>query len=288
MAQFEETSIGFKTIFQQTFNDTGGGAKDHATLVNSANLSEKYVWLGNFPNVTEWVGDRDVKTLTDFGYSIVNKPFEQTITVSLDDIKYDRIGVHTAAIAQLGQNAKLFGAELVASVIIDGHAKPCYDGKNFFAVDHLVGETTYANRFVGELTEANLLAGITHLLSIKNSAGKTMRVKATKLVAGPLQLSTLIKLIDSPTLSAGVANPCYKIIEYEILPEITDKAWFLEDLSKVIKPYILQVAVDGEFEASNNHSFMKNAALFGTKSFMNAGYGLWQLACRFSGTATDL
>jgi phage major head subunit gpT-like protein len=48
------------------------------------------------------------------------------------------------------------------------------------------------------------------------------------------------------------------------------------------------VAVDGEFEASDNHSFMKNAALFGTKSFMNAGYGLWQLACRFSGTATDL
>ena len=48
---------------------------------------------------------------------------------------------------------------------------------------------------------------------------------------------------------------------------------------------IINCLKDGIFESSNDDKFMKDHALFGAKSFMNAGYGLWQLAYKFSGKA---
>ena len=284
MAHFEETAIGYKAIFQKTFNETGGGARDHATLVESNDLSEKYAWLGNFPNMKEWIGDRDVQALQDFGYYLENKLFEASITVPNLHIQYDKIGIYKPAIQQMAMDAKQFGGELVANVKIDGETGLCYDGETFFSANHTVGTDTYANLSLGELNEANLLAGIEYMMSIKTAKGKSLKIKPNKLSAGPTQFSTLKKLIDAPTLANGEANPCYKIVEFEILPEITDASWYLEDHTKAIKPYILQVAIDGKFEASNDDKFMKDAALFGTKSFMNAGYGLWQLAMKFSGT----
>ena len=93
MAHFEETSIGFKTIFQKTFNDTNSEAKRLATEVKSNDLSEKYTWLGNFPNMKEWIGERDVKALTDFGYALENKLFEASVTVPKIHIEYDKVGL---------------------------------------------------------------------------------------------------------------------------------------------------------------------------------------------------
>ena len=49
MAHFEETAIGFKAIFQKTFNDTKSHADVLGMQIPSTDLSEKYVWLGNFP-----------------------------------------------------------------------------------------------------------------------------------------------------------------------------------------------------------------------------------------------
>jgi len=284
MAHFEETAIGYKTIFQNTFNDTAGGARDHATLVESNDLSEKYAWLGNFPGMKEWIGDRDVQALQDFGYYLENKLYEASITVPNLHIEYDKINIYKPAIKQMAMDAKQFGGELVADVMIDGETGLCYDGQPFHSANHTVGTDVYANLSVGVLNEANLLAGITYMMSIKTAKGKSLKINPNKISAGPTQLATLKKLIDVETLDNGAANPCYKIVEYEILPEITDTSWYLEDHNKAIKPYILQVAIDGKFEASNDDKFMKDAALFGTKSFMNAGYGLWQLSMKFSGT----
>jgi phage major head subunit gpT-like protein len=285
MATFEETSIGFKTVFQKTFNETSNEASALATRVESSDLSEKYAWLGNFPNMTEWLGDRAIKQLKDFGYAIENKSFEATVTVKNKHIEYDKIGIYKPAIAQMAVNAKLFGAELVADVLIGGERGLCYDGKPFFATNHLSGTITYANKSKGVLNSTNILAGMALMESIKNESGKSLRVKPTILICGATNRANVINAIDKDRNANGESNVTYKIMDYMVLPEITDASWYMLDVSKPLKPLILQVAEDGIFEASNDHKFIKDAALFGVKSFMNAGYGLWQLAYKFTGVA---
>ena len=285
MAHFEETSIGFKTIFQKTFNDTNSEAKRLATEVKSNDLSEKYTWLGNFPNMKEWIGERDVKALTDFGYALENKLFETSVTVPNLHIEYDKVGLYKPAIEQMAINAKLFGSELVGDVLVAGTTGLCYDGKPFFANDHIIGTDTYANMSIGVLNSENIIAGRTFMQGIKNSSGKTLRVNPNLIVCGPSNLSNVITALQKEYKAGGETNTTYKMMDYLILPEITGNEWFMLDVAKPLRPFILQVAKDGLFEASNDDKFMKDHALFGVKSFMNAGYGLWQLAYRFSGTA---
>ena len=111
-----------------------------------------------------------------------------------------------------------------------------------------------------------------------------MRVKPNVLVYGPSSMAKAVRAVDKEYLAGGETNPTYKMFDQLMLPEIEGDEWYLLDTTKPLKPFVLQVAKDGIFESSNDDKFMKDHALFGTKSFMNAGYGLWQLAFRASGT----
>ena len=57
-----------------------------ATLVPSTTSEEKYGWLGKFTQFREWVGERQYQNLKAHDYSIKNKTFENTISVSRDEI----------------------------------------------------------------------------------------------------------------------------------------------------------------------------------------------------------
>jgi phage major head subunit gpT-like protein len=137
----------------------------------------------------------------------------------------------------------------------------------------------------GVLNSANLLATKKEMLEVKNEAGKTLRVNPNLIIAGPENLSNLVLAIDNQLAANGESNSTYKMFTYIILPEITGTEWYMLDVSKPIRPFILQIAEDVSFEASDDNKFMKDAALFGAKTFMNAGYGLWQLAYKRSGVA---
>ncbi len=286
MAHFEETAVGYKTIFQKTFNDTKSEARAIATEVKSNSLSEKYTWLGNFPTVKEWVGERDVKKFEDYGYALENKLFEATVTVPNTHIEYDKIGLYNPAIQQMAINAKQFPSQLVAALLLVGEDAikgKCYDGAAFFG-EHTIGSDTYTNLSTGkELNSENALAVESFMRSIKNDGGQSLNIAPTLIVCGPSNLANVIATVGKENLAGGEANPTYKRYEYLVLNEITDKSWYMFDNSKPLKALIIQIAKDGVFEASNDDKFMKDHALFGTKSFMNAGFALWQLAFKCKG-----
>jgi len=68
-----------RTGFKKTFEDAYASMKattfytDVSTIVPSTTASETYGWLGDFPDLREWVGDRVVKDMKESGYQIVNK-----------------------------------------------------------------------------------------------------------------------------------------------------------------------------------------------------------------------
>lgn len=201
----------FKTIFNQVFENTKSQYKVVAMEVPSTGRTENYKWLGNFPTMRKWLGDRVIKDLEGFSYTIENENFEATFSVDRNDLEDDLVGVYRPLAEGLAYEAKKHPDRLVFDLLKAGFSTECYDGQYFFDTDHPV-------------------AGA----SVSNSGG-------------------------------GSGDP-----------------WFLMDLSRPVKPIILQRRKPPEFVAldqpQDDNVFMRNKFLYGVDDRKNVGFGLWQLA----------
>lgn len=56
--------------------------KKIATIIQSASKSNTYGWLGKFPQLREWVGERVFKSISESSYVLENKKYEATLTSS--------------------------------------------------------------------------------------------------------------------------------------------------------------------------------------------------------------
>jgi phage major head subunit gpT-like protein len=181
-----------------------------AMMVPSEGRSVDYKFLGDFPMMREWVGERVIKDLSAFHYELVNKDYEATVEVDRNDIQDDQIGVYTPMIQGLGQAAKVHPDVLIFALLKLGFSTICYDGQYFFDTDHPVG------------------SGV-----VSNSGG------------------------------GGGAG------------------WYLMDLSRPIKPMILQMRKRPEFVAmdrpDDENVFMRKKFRYGVDDRKNVGFGLWQL-----------
>jgi phage major head subunit gpT-like protein len=201
----------FSTIFNQAFDAAPSFVDLVAMMTRSGGKSVDYKWLGDFPMMREWLGDRVIKDLSAFHYEIVNKSFEVTVEVDKDDVEDDEVGVYTPKFQMLGQSAKVHPDILVYALLASGFATVCFDGQYFFDTDHPVGDSTASND------------------------------------------------------GGGSGNP-----------------WYLMDLSRPLKPIILQRRKDPEFVAldqpTDERAFMRKKFIYGVDDRKNVGYGLWQLA----------
>jgi phage major head subunit gpT-like protein len=109
-----------------------------AMQVSSSTASNTYDWLGDFPNLREWVGDRVVKDMKENAYQITNKLFEATVGVARTAIEDDNIGTTGNRIRAMGQAAAQHPDLMIADLIKAGNTSLCYDGQFFFDVDHPV------------------------------------------------------------------------------------------------------------------------------------------------------
>lgn len=110
-----------------------------AMLVPSTTGEEKYAWLGAITKFREWLGERVYQNLKQSDYSVKNKTWENTVSVSRDIIEDDQYGVFKPVVQQLGQDAATHPDELVFELLQAGFATRCFDGQYFFDTDHPVG-----------------------------------------------------------------------------------------------------------------------------------------------------
>lgn len=148
-ANLNEIFTGFKAAFNTGFTNAKPDWQGVATPVPSSTKEEKYGWMGQFPKLREWMGDRQVQNLKTHDYSIKNRKFESTIEVLRDDIDDDTYGVYKPLMEEMGFAAATHPDELVFTLLTDGFVTPCYDGKNFFAGDHKVGKVNVSNTQAG-------------------------------------------------------------------------------------------------------------------------------------------
>ncbi|MFQ2769110.1 Mu-like prophage major head subunit gpT family protein [Aeromonas caviae] len=130
------------TGFKKNFEDAKGEAPTQyekiATVIKSTTKSNTYGWLGKFPSLRKWVGDRVIESMKTHGYQIVNEDFEATVAVDRNDIADDELGIYAPLFAEMGRSAGVHPDELCFGLLGAGFTTPCYDAQYFFDTDHPV------------------------------------------------------------------------------------------------------------------------------------------------------
>jgi len=112
-----------------------------SVLFDSDQESETYKWLGQAPAMREWIGGRHAKGFRENGLTIVNKKFEATLDIPVDWMRRDKTGQIDIRIAEMAQRAVGHYGKMLSSLILAGTTDLCYDGAEFFALDHNEGES---------------------------------------------------------------------------------------------------------------------------------------------------
>jgi phage major head subunit gpT-like protein len=107
-----------------------------ATLITSNSTSNTYGWMGSFPKLREWVGDRVFENIKKSSYVIENKKYESTINVKREDIEDDNLGMCPAMAKAMADEYISFINRNLATLLKNGFSTPCSDGKNFFDENH--------------------------------------------------------------------------------------------------------------------------------------------------------
>ncbi|WP_333501842.1 Mu-like prophage major head subunit gpT family protein [Kluyvera genomosp. 2] len=121
-----------------------------ATEVPSSAASNTYGWLSDLPEIKEWVGARQLAQLSQQGYTIPNKTWENSIRVKRESIEDDQIGQYSINAQAFGRQVSEFPDKLSFPLLVAGFNTLCFDGQNFFDTDHPMAGSTYSN-IVGDV-----------------------------------------------------------------------------------------------------------------------------------------
>lgn len=133
-----------RTSLKKTFDDAYKDMREETFYrtvcfeAPSTGASNTYGWLGSFPQMREWIGDRVLRSLKEHSYEIRNKLWESTIDVLRTDIEDDNLGMYTGLTQGLGEEAAVHPDRLVGGLLPAGLTALCYDGQSFFDTDHPV------------------------------------------------------------------------------------------------------------------------------------------------------
>jgi TP901 family phage tail tape measure protein len=127
---------GYKAVYSTAFEATPALYDKVAMTVPSSTGQEEYGWLGQFPQLREWIGERHIKNLKSHGFTIKNRDFESTVAVARNDLADDRVGIYTPMFKEMGRTAKIHPDTLVFGLLKAGFATNGFDGQYFFDTDH--------------------------------------------------------------------------------------------------------------------------------------------------------
>lgn len=295
-----KSSIGaifltLKTTFNKAFEAAPTIWEKIAMKVPSSTGQNDYPWFDLFPKMQRWVGDKAVKSLRAFKYTLVNEDFEATVEVDRNDIEDDNLGIYAPMAQGAGHSAKQWPDELVSGEAVNGaFENECFDGQYFCDTDHPVINSAGVSSSVSNkgtaalsistqaLAIASFGAGRAAMAAFKDNEGRPLGVRPNVLMVGPALEDTARALMTVDKLEDGKPNLYKGACEVVVNPWMTSTtAWFLLDTTKPVKPFIFQERKAPVFVSQTDMNadgvFMRKKYKFGAESRGVAGYGFWQL-----------
>lgn len=289
--------LNLKTTFHKAFDAAPSTWPKIAMKVPSTAGQNDYAWLANFPRMRKWVGEKMIKALEGFKYTIVNDDWEATVEVDRNDIEDDQLGIYAPQAQMAGFSAKQLPDEIVYDLVNSGFTAKCYDGKAFFATDHKVGKNTFSNKGTAALTIATLAGAMasygaarTAMKKFADEDGRPLNIIPNILLVGPALEDIARALVTVDKLEDGKPNPYKGTAEVVVDARLTsDTAWFLLDTTKPVKPFIYQERKAPSFVSQTSLEaddvFTRKKYKFGAEARAAGGYGFWQMAYGSTGAA---
>lgn len=286
--------ISLKTTFNNAFGAVESIWPQVAMKVTSTSGSNDYKWLSKFPKMQRWVGDKKIKALEAFKYVIENEDFEATVEVDRNDIEDDNLGIYSTQAQGAGESAAQLPDELVFEAINGAFTGLCFDGQFFVDTDHPVKNPvtgavdSVSNKGVAVLSAAtqaaamaSLGAAATAMGMFKDDEGRPLNVTPTILLVPVALRDVANTLYTADRLEDGKNNLYKGMFKPVWSPRLTSAtAWFLLDVSKVIKPFVYQERKAPVFveqtDAQADAVFSRKKFKFGAEARAAAGYGFWQ------------
>ena len=283
---------GLKATFESAYESFPGNAYSRffdacVTEIPSTAQSEKYGWLGGFPAVREWVGDKQAGTVTDYNYSITNKDWEMTIDIDRDEIDDDQLGRLEPRIRMMAQNMKSYRGYLAAQALVAGTSGLAYDAAAFFANrtspnDNLLagsGETLAYIKTDIQLARAAMQ-------EFQDDKGQPLGLEMDTIVVPSGLEALMLEAVKSTTNpggdGAGIYNPANSWIKNVIcLPGLSDQDdWYGMCCGMALRPIIYQNRKDVSLVLDDTQVKRNRKLIYSAESRGNVGYGFFQMAVK--------
>lgn len=302
------SSLGSRAIIGAFFNKLSQNLGQTwipgvSMLFDSNQESETYKWLGMAPAMREWVGGRQAKGFRENGITIVNKTYESTMEVLVDEIRRDKTGQVMLRVAEQARRANAHWASLLTTLIVAGESAACYDGQYFFDTDHAEGDSgTQDNDLTGAAATATqptaaeaedaLMACVAAILGFKDDQGEPLNEDASKfrIMVPTVYLKPFAAVLGAEYIASGQSNIVKTLDGFSfaltVNPRLTSGAKFYvfrEDgeTKALIRQEEEPISVSAVAEGSELE-FNENKHHYGIKAIRNVGYGYWQHACLYT------
>lgn len=271
-----------------------------AATFSSNQESEIYRWLGSFPVMREWIGNRQSKGMPIYEHEIRNKLYECTVDFDKNDFRAEKSEQIRMRLGEAGQVPRQHRQELLSTLIeANGVA---YDGQNFFDTDHtlggdsgthknLLGIADYgqfnvedaSNPTPEEMAKA-IVAAIQHFFTFLDNAGRPMNGSARRfqVMVPPNMWGAAIQAVRG-MLAAGGGTALLPTQDFTVevvvngyLTSATKFYVFRDD--HPYKPFIIQEVFGPEVEfrgEGSDDAFYKHRYVFGIEITRGCGYGQW-------------
>ena len=287
--------VTYSIAFNKAFSGVSPKYQKLATVVPSTTASTNYKWLGQIPKMKEWIGEREIQSLSGYDYILKNKKFELTVSVPREDIEDDQYGIYSASFSNLGEAAARHPDDLVFDAMKNGFTEKCYDGKAFFAADHPSGKdgkTVTGNYTTEKLSMEAYVEGRAAMMGLTGDQGDPLNLVPDLLVVSPAN-EQQGKLILEADLINGTTNTMKGTAKLLVATELADKPdqWFLLCTNSFLKPFIYQerkkIKLTALTRETDENVFMRDEYIWGADGRSNAGYGFWQMAYGSTGTTSS-
>jgi len=291
-AAIRAAATGYRALYKKGFEQAKPLWPRLCIEIESTGHAETYDQIMGLPQVREWIGERQIRSMKVWDYTLTNKTWELTIGVKRELFEDDRLGILNASFQNMGVQMSLHPDVLLAELLANSFTTGlCYDGQPFFSASHPKNGGTWSNLQTGALDSDNFNAAIQKLREMVDYEGNPIDVFAMGgkllLVVGPALESTARALLLAQQGASGATNTDFGRAELEVFSRLSGNAWFLIIENAPVKPFILQMRrkpqVVARTQISDDNVFYDNEVHYGADGRWNAGYGLPQLAVGSTG-----
>ena len=289
---YDDLNRTVSMVFEQAYGESAPWWQMLATMIPSSTSVNEYLFENRILKMEEWLGPRTLQNLSNQEYSLKNKRYQAAVSVSVDQIEDDQLGVFKNQVSGLGRAAAKWPDQLLKTALQAGTVDLGFDGQPFFDTAHTVGvapalSASQSNNFTGSALSATTYNTVrAGMMALTGEDGEPLGVDPGLLCVPPQLEDAGRQIIRAGTVTTGGTNIWQGSADLLVIPELANEAttWYLADVSKPLKPFIWQLrkptTITSKNAPTDDNVFFDDEYIWGSKGRGRIGYSPWWLMAR--------